>query len=173
MIGKKRKPEDDLISRLGEHMLKQINDNLLKQDSAGEEIEKARAEGYGNGFADGIRTASVCYLTAFAVGMRRVFKFEGNKLADFLNGVDYSARNSFSSKKNVDTMLEKMGIEIRMDEEERRIHLKEKRPVLCEKCIMGSPISSGSWDCDAIDGATAGKTECEFFRGMDDNAEKN
>lgn len=170
MIGKKRKPEDDLISRLGEHMLKQINDNLLKQDSAGEEIEKARAEGYEQGLGDGIRRTARCYLTAVAVGMRRVFKFEGNKLADFLNGVDFAARNALGKDADVALMLEKMAIEIRMDGEERRIYAKEKRPVLCEKCMMGSKVSSGAWDCDAIDGATAGKTECEFFRGMDDNA---
>lgn len=55
-------------------------------------------------------------------------------------------------------------MEVRIGHVLEQVALKADRPVLCEWCLYGDPVSARTWDCDMLDGITSGKTECKHYK---------
>lgn len=123
------------------------------------EVDAARMEGH----AEGSRlTALVCYSAAVRVLMRG-YGFDRDKAVDFLRDMDLLTVNTMDRPDMVQEALDEAGVMVQFGEGER-VTMKERRPVLCGRCLYGDPVQSNVWDCDMIDGITCGKTVCKHFK---------
>lgn len=159
-----REQKNKFQKMLSEMDAQMINERLLQQGIGQADLDKAREEGMREGFDKGCRqTALTCYAAAVRV-LRRDNGFDRDQLIGFLSEMDMMSMTVLENQEMVRETLDETGIEIRFGEGVERIRPKEQRAVLCRSCIMADPVSTGVWDCDMIDGITAGKTVCEHYR---------
>lgn len=161
----RNRKEKKVLQELGEMAVQRINDRLMERENDQDKMETAREEGWQTGYHEGSRYTMLCCYAAAAQVIRRTAGQD--KTVELLAEIDLLATGMVVNPGKPQEALDTAGIEVRLDEESERIRLKERRPVLCRSCLLGDGVASGAWDCDAIDGLTAGKTECEHYRRIE------
>ena len=146
--------------RLSDEAIKRLNDSILQQRDPDAEHLRGREEGAKDAYCYTFRSCAAAAATVLA----RDYAFTEDQLISFLGEMDLAEGQMHDSKKLADA-LGRMGIKVAPEDEiGERIRQKNRRNVLCEKCLMGDRIGGGVWDCDMIDGITSGKTECKHYR---------
>lgn len=154
----------DMISTM---KLIEMNERILQQGIGQADLDQARDEGRAKGFEEAGRITALSSLAAAVRVLKRDYRFTDDQLIDFLSEMDLMVMTMLDHQEMIQETLDETGILIQFGEGVERIQRKEKRPILCPTCMMGDQVSSGAYDCDAIDGLTAGKTICEHYRNRD------
>ena len=158
------KYERDKYKKLVESMtIQQINERILQQGIGQADLDKALNDGRKSGFTEGGKLMTeVCYAAAIRV-LCRDYGFDQEKLVEFLTEMDLMTLTVLDHREMIRETLEETGIELRFNDGVDRVQVRKPREVLCDRCMIGNKVSPGSWDCEALDGMTAGRTACSFF----------
>ena len=141
-----------------------VIDRMLRNGISQDDLEIARESGRQEGYAEGYKkSARACYAAAVML-LKRDYGFDRDKIVDFLKDMDLFATSMMARPEQEAEILDEAGVEVRIGQGLEQVALKTARPVLCDKCLFGDPVSARTWDCDMLDGITSGKTECKHYK---------
>ena len=157
-----RQAKDKYKQMVSEMNERQINERLLQQGIGQADLDAARYEGTKEGYRDGgLMMTRTCYAAAIRV-LKRDWGFTKDQLIEFLKNMDVMTLSVLDHQEMVEETMEDTGILLNLADGVDRV--QAKTVCLCESCALGSRIRGNTYDCDALDGPTAGRAKCEFYR---------
>lgn len=164
---KMREEKNKYQRMLAESTVLEMNKRLLQQGIGQEDLDRASDDGRKAGFKEGgAMMTRTCYAAAIRV-LKRDFGFGEEQLIRFLTEMDLMTLTVLDHQEMVEETLDETGILLKLEGGVERVQRKTERPVLCPRCALGDKTAGGFYDCDALDGITAGRAECEHFAERD------